>query len=463
MAPTARNSSSYVARSLASVQSIIVKIMTALVLFLILFPLAPLRAVIPVAAEEVTLRDILAAQKSTLSSLNDWLATQPVVYALLSGAGNVTFLAPSNAALASLTASPFADQLTVDTNLLTAYLAYHAFPGAYPLASLGNNASVPAFPSTLMNLAGFSNVSGGQVLRINTEEGVVSLVSGDGAEATVLVADLNYTGGVVHIIDAPLSIPARPNESLLSAGLTAAVGAMRRAGVEDSLSTACTDLTVFAPNNQAFNVIGSLIDNMTSDELSTVLGYHVIRTGGDNNATSSSIRNRRVLYSTHLRNGAPVAGNSSSPLKVVTTQGTDLYVRVINGEIYVNGARVIVTDVLMGNGVFHVIDSVLNPANATATPHPELATQPPAWPDAYSTPGGVPFTTGVVVTTSTGTSTVYMTVNPPPTIPPRIDAAERTAAPFPAALVTDRQDNSVWETVAVCVLAVSCTMVFLLV
>ena len=54
------------------------------------------------------------------------------------------------------------------------------------------------------------------------------------------------------------------------------MGAIRRAKAETSINQA-NDLTIFAPNNQAFNAIGSLVAGLTADELTTVLGYHVIR------------------------------------------------------------------------------------------------------------------------------------------------------------------------------------------
>lgn len=50
----------------------------------------------------------------------------------------------------------------------------------------------------------------------------------------------------------------------------------------------------------------------------------------------------------------------------------------IEGEaLYVNGARVINTDILISGGVVHVIDSVLNPLNTTAVPLNTTAVRAP--------------------------------------------------------------------------------------
>jgi uncharacterized surface protein with fasciclin (FAS1) repeats len=143
--------------------------------------------------------------------------------------------------------------------------------------------------------------------------------------------DYNYVGGTLHIIDTVLTIPGTLTDTLLAGDLTAAVGALRRAGVEDPLNLA-SDVTVFAPNNDAFNAIGSLVNGMTLEQLTTVLNYHVVR--------------GKVLYSQLL------AGNGTE----LTAEGGSLNFKTLGGGLFVNSARVVQPDVLVGNGVVHVVD-----------------------------------------------------------------------------------------------------------
>ena len=104
------------------------------------------------------------------------------------------------------------------------------------------------------------------------------------------------------------------------------------------------DVTIFAPNNAAFQRIGSALPNLTTEQITSILTYHVV------NGTSPG-------YSSTLMNNT----------KLKTLEGTELTIRMVNGAVMVNGAKVVTPDVLIAGGVVHVIDNVLNPGNATAT------------------------------------------------------------------------------------------------
>lgn len=92
------------------------------------------------------------------------------------------------------------------------------------------------------------------------------------------------------------------------------------------------DVTIFAPTNAAFAAIASIAGNASIDTLSAVLKYHVIP--------------GNVLYSSTLAN-----------VSVATADGVNLTVTVFpDGQVFVNGAKVVTPDVLVANGVVHVID-----------------------------------------------------------------------------------------------------------
>lgn len=135
------------------------------------------------------------------------------------------------------------------------------------------------------------------------------------------------------------------------------------------------DLTIFAPLNSAFTNISSALANLTVEEAAAILQYHVI--------------NGTVAYSSTLTNGSAPA-----------LAGGNLTITVEDGEVFVNAARVVVADVLLANGVLHVIDSVLNPNN-TAAGNSTQEGAANAFPGASSAGSEVPYTSGVPSATST--------------------------------------------------------------
>ncbi|KAK3994823.1 FAS1 domain-containing protein [Cladorrhinum sp. PSN332] len=333
-----------------------------------------------------SLADVLAAQSESLSSLTTWLESQELVYNLLANAEDVTLLAPSNNALQQLNNSPLANELLSNTEFLTAFLSYHVLNGTYYASNL-TSAPLQVIP-TLLDLAGYGNITGGQKLIAQSSDGGVSFISGGGSKSTVQSANYNYTGGTIHIIDNILTIPANVSTTALAANLTALVGAVQQAGLVETLDTT-QDLTIFAPTNEAFASIGNLVSGLTVEQLTGILGYHVIPGA--------------VVYSTDVPNGASVK----------SLQGTELNFRVEDGTVWVNSAKVIAADVLVANGVVHVIDGVLNPDNAAAQPDPAAESPAPAFSGASSV-GGVPFTSGVTPPPAATAAPTSGTTAPPP-------------------------------------------------
>ena len=47
--------------------------------------------------------------------------------------------------------------------------------------------------------------------------------------------------------------------------------------------------------------------------------------------------------------------------KATTVQGQDVAIKVVDGKVMVDGATVVKTDIKAGNGVIHVIDTVILP------------------------------------------------------------------------------------------------------
>ena len=103
--------------------------------------------------------------------------------------------------------------------------------------------------------------------------------------------------------------------------------------------------TVFAPTDDAFaalpdGVVAGLLEDIPS--LTEVLTYHVV--------------SGTVLAET-------VVGLTSA----ATLQGEEVTIEVIDGTVKIDGATVVITDIIGSNGVIHVIDSVILPTEIAAS------------------------------------------------------------------------------------------------
>jgi uncharacterized surface protein with fasciclin (FAS1) repeats len=117
--------------------------------------------------------------------------------------------------------------------------------------------------------------------------------------------------------------------------------AIEAAGLTDTLATA-GPYTVFAPTNEAFEALPegtleSLLQPENQETLRQILTYHVIP--------------------------AEVMADEVTAGAVETVAGPTLEVMVddATGDVMVNGANVVETDISASNGVIHAIDAVILP------------------------------------------------------------------------------------------------------
>ncbi len=99
--------------------------------------------------------------------------------------------------------------------------------------------------------------------------------------------------------------------------------------------------TVFAPVNSAFaklpaGTLENLLKPENKEQLKSILLYHV-----------------------HA--GAAIKAAECKTMKLSTAQGGELDIKVDGGNVMVNNAKVIKTDVIASNGVIHWIDTVVMP------------------------------------------------------------------------------------------------------
>ena len=63
----------------------------------------------------------------------------------------------------------------------------------------------------------------------------------------------------------------------------------------------------------------------------------------------------------HVVSGKVTAKDVVELTEATTVQGQKVTISVRDGSVYVNGAKVIATDIMTSNGVIHVLDSVILP------------------------------------------------------------------------------------------------------
>jgi len=127
-----------------------------------------------------------------------------------------------------------------------------------------------------------------------------------------------------------LTVPQSPSSTAAGANLTSLTGALTTADLVSTVD-GLEDVTIFAPSNAAFQAIGSALGNASTEALTGILTYHVVQ--------------GTVGYSSMLTN---------TTLK--TVNGADITISIIDGSVFVNSAKVTIPDVLVSNGVVHVID-----------------------------------------------------------------------------------------------------------
>lgn len=321
-----------------------------------------------------------------LSNLTTFLSLSPSVLEALSNATNITILAPSNEAFTEFGNTDLGRLVANDSSLLAALLQYHVLNGSYEASRITNESS---FLPTLLNNETYANVTGGQVVQAVKIGNETVFYSGLLQNSTVTTADQNFTGGVVHIIDRVLTFPPDVLDTALALNLTSFRGAVN---ATDEIETANDrDVTIFAPNNEAFNNIGSALANLSTDDLRDIIEYHIVNS---------------VHYSTNLTNGTTLRSEDDDRELHITQNE--------NGTIYVNAAEVVVPNVLIANGVLHIIDNVLNPNNTAAPSESATAGAPgftgsPASEQPYTS--GQPTPTTTVNPTSEGPGAAQSTAH----------------------------------------------------
>jgi transforming growth factor-beta-induced protein len=231
----------------------------------------------------------------------------------LKGEGPYTVFAPTDAAFAKLGI----DLASLSKLELSNILLYHVVAGSVKSTDLEN---------------GFVKTAGGYSIEVNTDNGAMI------NSANVISADILASNGIIHVIDEVL-LP--PTEDIVDKALSfnpgefnTLVNAVVQADLVSILKSA-GPFTVFAPTDAAFAALGIDLASLSKEELTNILLYHVVE---------------GIVFSSDLSDGSVSSANGS------------LLDINLGAGVKINDSNVIIANVQTTNGVIHVIDQVLIPA-----------------------------------------------------------------------------------------------------
>ena len=252
----------------------------------------------------------------------------------LQGDEPLTLFAPTDQAFADAGIDLAALNNPEGMATLSDILLYHTVPGEVTSSDLSE--------------CQVANAANGQPLSFTVGDSV--MVNG----ATVTIADVPASNGIVHVIDKVLTPSDTPNDIPRTAQCTGIHDSLVAAVIQAELLTTLQGdgpFTVFAPTDQAFADAGIDLAELDTPEgkatLSDILLYHVVP-------------------------GTVLSSNLSDCMSATAVNDLPLSFTV-GDSVMVNNATVVTPDVATSNGVIHVIDKVLTPT-ATPTDVPRTAT-----------------------------------------------------------------------------------------
>ncbi|NSW54206.1 MAG: fasciclin domain-containing protein [Anaerolineae bacterium] len=241
----------------------------------------------------------------------------------LKGDGPFTVFAPTDDAFGKLPEGTV-EALLADIPALTEILLYHVVAG-----------EVKAEQVVELNFA--TTVNGQDVLVKASDAGVFI------NDAQVIITDVPADNGVIHVIDTVILPPAADivDTAVADGRFTTLAAALEAAGLIDTLKGE-GPFTVFAPTDAAFaklpeGTVEALLEDIPT--LTSILLYHVAE-------------------------GRALAADVVELPYVETINGAPALIQVNDQGVFLNGAQVIITNILTTNGVIHVIDTVILPPSA---------------------------------------------------------------------------------------------------
>lgn len=282
----------------------------------------------PVASN--TIVDV-ASGNEDFSILVDALVMTGLDDALADENGAFTVFAPTDDAFVALLDELGVSALEdIPSETLTSVLLYHVLNVEAPASAVttGYYSTLSAGPSDGYNLSLYVNK---EDLMLNSRAGIIE---------TDIMAD----NGIIHVIDKVVLPLTLTGHAVANENFSSLAAAVTKADLAGALEDESAVYTVFAPVNAAFDQLfsdlGVTLDDLTADDLSPILLYHVV------NAFVPA---------------ADVASGYVPTLSPAQDRNVSLQITVDEGVVLNGSSNVVVTDVVATNGIIHAIDEVVTP------------------------------------------------------------------------------------------------------
>ncbi|CAF9906920.1 hypothetical protein IMSHALPRED_005392 [Imshaugia aleurites] len=184
-----------------------------------------------------------------------------------------------------------------------------------------------SFMRTRFNDTQYEHVTGGQNIEVFRNETAFYVGTGIGFKSN----DLEFAGGIIHIVDHPMAPPYSLGNTGTVLGINSIAGIIQASEMGPNSSflpniQEARDVTVFAPQNSALSNT-----SVASPQ-----------------AAANFVVSGTVLYSTALTAGVSFFTAGRTKLFITTDA---------SGVIFVNGSRIVEPDILTANGVVHILES----------------------------------------------------------------------------------------------------------
>ena len=262
-----------------------------------------------------------------LSTLVTALTAANLVDLLADESKTFTVFAPLNSAFDKVDSNGL-NALLADVDALTDVLTYHVLAG------------VSADSITATSLTGTEiEMANGKKATLTARDGKLFVNNSE-----VVTKDIVTKNGTVHLINKVMMPPVGSilDIAVADGRFTTLVAALQATGLDDVLADKSKVFTVFAPTDDAFAMLGDeTINALLNDTatLSNILLYHVIP-------------------DTEVNAESAIAGGLAGA-NVATANGKDVGLSIVDGDLFINNAKVIITDIKTDNGIIHVVDSVI--------------------------------------------------------------------------------------------------------
>lgn len=270
-----------------------------------------------------------------------------------------TVFAPTNEAF---TSAGFPEDLSsagdIDVQSLFNTLLYHIVDEDLT----DDDGDIPVSPSHSVSETLLTGSAGGNIqfpngtsvpliLARDSQDSDTFTILGTASNITVSAQPTEAANLQIYTIDQIISLPPSLAELAEAAGLTQLATVLSDQGLLETLNSSTSGLTIFAPNDAAFEAISETLGGLSDEQVVAILQNHVVNgTVAFSDDIADAINDDDDDDDNNDDQIVPLAGPA------FTFMSNDTGIFVMSGSA---SAQIVSTDNLFNGGVVHVIDSVL--------------------------------------------------------------------------------------------------------